>query len=506
LFALNDTIVAIATAPGEAGLAVLRVSGIRAVEIADAVFRGASPLAQAGSHTLHFGRAIARDTAPSPGAASPALEAGAQERWDSGARADSPDDAPAGAQVTTLVAAPPFERTLDEVVAAVFRTPRSFTREDVVELSCHGGRLSAERILDALLAAGGRLARPGEFTLRAFLNGRIDLARAEAVADLIHAETRAAHDLALAQLAGELSSRIDALSERSGDALAEVEARVDFVEDVGGIEVPPHVLAEIQSIERELAALLDGAPFARAVREGVAVPLVGRPNAGKSSLFNALLGEARALVTPVPGTTRDRVSEALELAGVRVTLSDTAGLRDGAELVESAGIGLTHEAIARASAIVWVLDGSRPLEPEDRRLEARFAGKRVVIALNKRDLGSAVGREAAESLARDAIVRVVEVSALTGDGLSGVRSALVELLGGGAGDLGLAVSNPRHAEALSRAGSALARAAECARVGAPGEIVALEIREAIGALGEVTGRNVSADLLERIFSRFCVGK
>src|SRR5207247_1980613 len=254
-------------------------------------------------------------------------------------------EAPGAALPAHAATRPLPDHRLDEVVVALFRAPHSYTREDVVEISCHGGSLPARRVLDALLACGARLARPGEFTLRAFLNGRIDLAQAEAVADVIQAETVAAHELATSQLAGELSRRLAAVSEGLANALAEVEARVDFAEEVGGVEVPPHVSAAIAEAECALASLLEGSQYTRAVREGLRVPIVGRPNVGKSSLFNALLGEERAIVTEVPGTTRDRVSEAIEVAGVRVTLSDTAGLRESTEPVEAIGIGRTHAAL-----------------------------------------------------------------------------------------------------------------------------------------------------------------
>ena len=322
---LDDTIAAIATAPGPAGLAVVRVSGRDAVTVVDAVFRGRATLLGSPTHTLHHGWAIW----PRPSGAAP--------------------------RVAT-------ERRLDEVVAALFRAPRSYTREDVVELSCHGGEQSARRVLAALLAAGARPAAPGEFTLRAFLAGRIDLAQAEAVADLIHAATERAHDLALAQLAGGLSDRLERIAERLIDAVAEVEARVDFAEDVGGVEVPPHVATAIAALERELDTLLESAPFGRALREGARVPVVGRPNVGKSSLFNALLGESRAIVTPLPGTTRDRVSEAIELEGIRVTLSDTAGLRETLDPVEAIGVELAERALETGSVVMWVVDASVGLD------------------------------------------------------------------------------------------------------------------------------------------------
>jgi tRNA modification GTPase len=431
--------------------------------VADRVFRSSAPLAEAAGHTLHHGWVVDREG-----------------------------------------------HRLDEVVAAVFRAPRSYTCEDVVELSCHGGRMSADRVLRALLEAGARLAGPGEFTLRAFLNGRLDLAAAEAVADVIRAETEQAHDLALDQLAGALSRRLGGLADRVTDALAEVEARVDFAEDVGGVEVPEHVAMAIDAVNSELAELLNSSAFARAVREGVNVPLVGRPNVGKSSLFNALLGEERAIVTPEPGTTRDRVSERLEIAGVPVTLSDTAGLRTTANVIEAEGVARAHTALEESRCLIWVLDGSSPLEDEDRAMASRLAGRRVVMAINKRDRPPAWELEAGRRLLEAA--RVVEVSAVSGRGLDSLTGAVAEMLEAPAANAGHAateapaVSNPRHIEALGRARQALTRAREAAVGGLAGELVSMELRECLSAIGEVTGTTVDADLLDRIFSRFCIGK
>ena len=460
---LDDTIAAIATAPGAAGLAVVRVSGPDAVRMADAVFEGGTALARAAGHTLHHGWAVARGE-------------------DTSSR-------------------------LDEVVAGLFRAPRSYTGEDTVEFSCHGGGVPARRVLSALQRAGARLAGPGEFTLRAFLRGRLDLAQAEAVADLVHAETESAGDLALAQLAGALSSRLRALEERITDAAAEVEARVDFAEDVGGIETPPHVREAIAAVSRELALLLEGAPWARAVREGVRVPLVGRPNAGKSSLFNALLGEDRAIVTDEPGTTRDRVSERIELSGVAVTLSDTAGVRTATSPVEALGVERSLAALEGAPLVLWVVDGTERAAPPDPLLSANLEGRTVVIALTKSDLThGATEAEVTHALGGPGR-RVVRVSAITGEGLDELRAALRAALGADrAGGLSGAVANPRHTDALTRSHEALGRAAEAAERGEPGEIVALELRDSLAALGEVTGRNASEELLGRIFARFCIGK
>ncbi len=456
---MNDTIAAVATAPGAAGLAVIRVSGGEAFAVADRVFRGVRPLALAPSHTLHHGWAVD----------------GLGER-------------------------------IDEVVAALFRAPRSYTREDVVELSCHGGRLPADGVLRALLAAGARLAGPGEFSLRAFLSGRIDLAQAEAVADLIAAETRAARTLALSQLAGEWSARLRAISASLLDALAEVEARVDFAEDVGGVEIPPHVAEAVARALTALDHVLRHAGYARAIRDGARVPIVGRPNAGKSSLFNALLGEERALVAAVPGTTRDRVSESVELDGVRVVLSDTAGIRDDAGAVEAMGIARTEALLAESPVALWVVDASAPLEADDARIADLLAGKRAVVALNKVDAGERVGPADVGAFAADAAC--VRVSALERRGIDTLRSALLDALGGDRSReaLGLAASNPRHVEALGRARAALARAAALASAAAPGELMSIELRDAANAVGEVTGETVAEALLDRIFSRFCVGK
>jgi len=474
---LDETIAAIATAPGEAGLAVVRVSGARAIAIADAVFRGRAPLADSASHTLHHGWVFAITP---PGATG--------------------------------------QRRVDEVVVALFRAPHSYTREDVVEISGHGGA-GGPALLDALLGAGARLARPGEFTLRAFLNGRVDLAQAEAVADLVRAESEAARRLALAQLAGGLSRKIEELRTRIEELLAEVEARVDFAEDVGGVEVPAQVVEGIEAARESLDQLLAGAAFGRAVREGVRVPIVGTPNAGKSSLFNLLVGEERAIVSEEPGTTRDRVSEPIELGGLRVVLSDTAGLRDQVAAVEAIGVARTRELLEASPFVMWVIDAARDLDAGDRAIAASLAeaaraattagatatSRRVIVALNKSDLPPRVAAAEVSAELDGTEHRIVSCSAHTGSGLATLRRAIAAYAGGDSAAAG-ALANPRHAEALGRARAALERAAVAARAVEPGEFIALELRESLGAIGEVTGQTVAEDLLEKIFARFCIGK
>jgi tRNA modification GTPase len=361
----------------------------------------------------------------------------------------------------------------------------------MVEITCHGGDWSAPRLLDCLLVAGARAARPGEFTERAFVNGRLDLARAEAVADVIHAESALAHRLAARQVEGALSRGLSNIAEPLRDLLAEIEARVDFADDLGEAALPPSVAAGLTHALESLDALLAGSDLGRRAREGARLALVGRPNVGKSSLFNALLGEARAIVTSEPGTTRDAVSERLELGGIPLRLIDTAGVRASTETVERLGVARTYEEIAQADVVLHVVDASAPWSGEDDAIAARLATPPVVAA-NKADLPRRL--EGAP----------LYVSAHTGEGLPALRAALATAAGA-TGDGGAAlVTNARHIDALRRARAALVLAS--AALHEPGEIVAGELRVALAALGEVTGEAVAPDLLERIFARFCIGK
>ncbi|MEO6461456.1 MAG: tRNA uridine-5-carboxymethylaminomethyl(34) synthesis GTPase MnmE, partial [Candidatus Eisenbacteria bacterium] len=454
LIARPDTIAALATPPGISALAVVRLSGPAAVEIADCVFQGRRTLGDLPARTLAYGRAAD----------------GAGEM-------------------------------LDEVTAVVLRAPASATGEDVVEITCHGGTRSAPRLLAALLAAGARNARAGEFTERAFLSGRIDLAQAEAVADVIHAETDLAHRLAARQIAGGLSRGLSAVAESLRDALAEIEARVDFAEDVGGVIVPAPVAAALTAAEAALDRLLTGADLGRRAREGARVVLAGRPNAGKSSLFNALLGEDRALVTAEPGTTRDALAERLDLEGMPVRLLDTAGLREAIS-IEALGVERARRELATADLVLWVIDGSRPRSAEDRAADLLVAGQPHVIARSKADLPVAA---APTDLAGEAVA----VSAVTGEGLPALRAALARALRDGRPSGAAAealVTNGRHIDALRRAREAIAAARVGAAADTPGELVAGDVRAALDALGEVTGEAAAPDLLERIFARFCIGK
>ena len=460
---MNDTIAAISTPPGRSALAVVRLSGADAIAIADHVFRApAGALADAVPRTLCHGTA-----------------------WDSAGE------------------------VIDELLAVVLRAPASYTGETMVEFSCHGGDWSAPRLLAALLAAGARAAGPGEFTERAFLNGRMDLARAEAVADVIHAESDLAHRLAARQVVGALSTGLSNVAEPLRDLLAEVEARVDFAEDVGEAALPAHIAEGLTRAGNALRELLRGADLGRRARDGARLALVGRPNVGKSSLFNALLGEERALVAAVPGTTRDAVSERIALGGVPVRLIDTAGLRDFAAVpegehapVERMGIARTREELAGADAALLVLDASAPWTDADADAWALAHGKPCVIALNKSDLAARLVLPPSYDATTP-----LKVSAHSGEGVAELRAALATALAPDSGDdpAQALVTNVRHIDALRRAQCAIEEAGRAA-LEAPGEIVAGEIRLALDALGEVTGEAASPDLLARIFARFCIGK
>ncbi len=445
-----DTIAAIATAPGTGAVAIVRVSGPRAVEVADAVFRGSAPLAEAGSHTVHFGRAVTAEG-----------------------------------------------QVVDEVLATLMRAPRSYTTEDVVEFGCHGGSVAARGVLDACLEAGARPARRGEFTERAFLGGRLDLVQAEAVADIVGARTRTGLAAALGQLDGRLSQELAAAREELISYRADVESLVDFeAEDVE----PPDLAAVAARGESALAALerlLEGARLGEAVRDGLSVAIVGRPNVGKSSLMNALLGRDRAIVTEAPGTTRDVIEEVVDLEGVPVRLVDTAGWRETTEPAEAAGVSRSRAAAAGADVVLLVFDLSEGWTSEDTHIAESIERGRAFVVGNKKDLVPGGGPSA---LPED----VMCVSAVRGDGLAALGAQVV-LRGAGSAE-SMSVTNVRHADALRRARRFLAASVELLTEGQSIELAAQEAAGATEALGEITGETTPEDVLRNIFERFCVGK
>lgn len=452
----SGTITAIATPLGEGGLAVIRISGPDAVGVAERIFvpagkRTVRPGA-AATHTVHYGH-IVRDG-----------------------------------------------RRIDEVLLTVLRAPRTFTREDTVEISCHGGVLVTRLVLEAVLAAGARAAGPGEFTLRAFLNGRIDLAQAEAVADLIHARTELALDAANEQLAGTLSHRIQTLRDDLMRTSAHIEAHIDFPDEDISPDTHGTLLGRLDRGDVLIAELLRTAKEGQVLRRGIRAAIIGRPNAGKSSLLNQLLGHDRAIVSPVAGTTRDTVEETADVRGIPVIFIDTAGLRETDDHVEAEGVRRSRAALGKAELVLHVLDASGPLTEDDRSLLAEASGRPRVLVLNKADLPTAL--RLPDGLAG------VATSCSSGDGIEAVKDAIERAVW--SGRLSSVPSqitvNARHADALRRAQGSMQRAAAELRGGSSLELVAIDLRLAADAVGEIVGKTTTDDLLDAIFSQFCLGK
>ncbi len=467
----DDTIAAIATPLGEGGLAIIRLSGPEALAIADRCFAPAGRCVPqpslAPTHTLHFGHIVRQG------------------------------------------------QTVDEVLLAIMRAPRTFTREDVVEISCHGGLVAAKTVLDTVLKCGARLAEPGEFTRRAFLNGRIDLTQAEAVADLIQSRTELALRAANEQLAGKLSQRINSLRDQMLQVLAHVEAHIDFPEEDLAPDTRDELIARLESGVAFMDQLLRTAPEGQLLRRGIRAAIIGRPNAGKSSLLNQLLGHDRAIVSAIPGTTRDTIEETANIRGLPVVFIDTAGLREARDEIEAEGVRRSRQTLHKAEFILHVLDVSEPLTEADENYLAEFAGKKSILVLNKIDLpGSA---EAVASLSNLSPASsplaprpspLCRVSCLTGEGIETLKDAIKDLVWSGEikAEMLEVMINSRHQDALNRGRAATVRTLEALRAGATLELAALDLRIAVNAIGEIVGQTTTEDLLDMIFSQFCIGK
>ena len=389
------------------------------------------------------------------------------------------------------------QRRLDEVLLLLMRRPRSFTGEDVVEIHCHGGVMAVQRVLERVLEQPGvRRALPGEFSQRAVLNGRLDLTRAEAVSELVAARSRRAADLAIAGLDGGIHAQITALRERLLDQLTELEARVDFEEDLPALDGEA-LLLELQAIRQELQQLVRDGERVDALRSGLRVALVGRPNVGKSSLLNRLSRRERAIVTELPGTTRDLLESEIVLEGVPITLLDTAGIRATQDVVEQMGIARSEQALASADLVLLVIDAQQGWTPADRALLERIppAVPRLVVA-NKQDLLRTEAPAEADVL----------LSAISGEGEDQLVEAVLTCCGAGDASAVLLALNERQRDLAARAAEALARSQEVAAQQLPWDFWTIDLREAIRALGEITGEELTEAVLDRVFSRFCIGK
>ena len=449
-FDTDDTIAAIATPRGRGGIGVVRVSGPRALEVAARLLAEASALTP--RHAT-FTRAF--------------------------------DDRGVA---------------IDEVVATSFPAPHSYTGQDVVEISGHGNPVLLDRIVAAAVSAGARLAQPGEFTLRAFLHGRMDLSQAEAVADLVDAVTPVQARAAFDQLEGTLTRAIASADAPLFDLIAKLEANVDFPDEGYHFISPADAAAQARWVASEVADLIARGREGRVIREGAQVVLAGRPNTGKSSLFNALAGADRAIVTDIAGTTRDLVTDIVDIDGLAVTLVDTAGMRQTTDVIESEGVGRAERASRVADCVVIVLDGSQPLQDADRALLASTMGRARVIAVNKNDLPPHEEHDAHAA-------PVVRVSARSHANIDTLRAAIrAALTGTDARRDAPAVTNQRHLALLERAHESIARAADALDEGAPEELALADLQDARHAFDEVVGRRTTDDLLAHIFAKFCVGK
>jgi tRNA modification GTPase len=397
-------------------------------------------------------------------------------------------------------------KVIDEVLLAVLRAPRTFTREDSVEISCHGGLLPAKLVLDTLLTHGARLAEPGEFTKRAFLNGRIDLAQAEAVADLIHSRTELALAAANEQLAGKLSQRINRLRDDLMLTLAHVEAHIDFPDEDISPDTKDQLLQRLETGIAFMDELLRTANEGQLLRRGIRAAIIGRPNAGKSSLLNQLLGRDRAIVSPIAGTTRDTIEEMANLRGLPVIFIDTAGLREARDEIELEGIRRSRTSLASAEFILHVLDASEPLTSADENYLTEFADKKRILVRNKTDLPVKLELPAAFNLQPSTFN--LDVSCVSGQGIEALKDAIKNLIWAGeikAEMLQVAI-NSRHQDALNRARASARLATDALRADATLELVAMDLRIAANAVGEIVGKTTTEDLLDSIFSAFCIGK
>jgi tRNA modification GTPase len=458
-----SVIAALATPAGEGAISVVRMSGNGALDIGDRVFRGTHPLREAAGNTVHHGRIVT----------------------------------PAG-------------ETVDEVLALVFREPHSYTGEDAVEFNCHGGMLVTQAVVEALLDAGARQADPGEFTRRAFMNGRIDLSQAEAVADLIAARSERARIHSLQQLEGKLGHRVGELRGNLIDLCALLELALDFSEEGIDLVRREEVAERILSVELQITSMMGTYEEGRIDREGVLVVLAGSPNVGKSSLFNTLLGEARAIVAPAPGTTRDTIEESLMIDGTLFRLVDTAGLRRPMDPVEAEGIDRTKHQVRYADVVLLVEDLSADVKEEEieEALHGLLGDQHLIVVLNKADLVPLESARSRYAKVASKGATVVATSVKSHEGVQQLKESLVGAVARKRIDSsdGVVVANSRHLEALLSAQRSLELATDGIREGRSNEFIALDVREAAAKLGEITGEVTTEDVLNSIFSRFCIGK
>lgn len=459
---LDDTIAAIATAPGIGGIGIIRVSGPEACDVVNRIFHSKQsvPLGERQTRTIHYGHIVHPKTG----------------------------------------------KTLDEVIVVLMKGPHSYTAEDVVEIQCHGGFVSVREILKVLLSEGVRQAEEGEFTKRAFLNGRIDLTQAEAIIDIIDAKTEQSLEVAVNQLDGTLSKYIRSLRDELIAMIAHLEVTIDYpeedIEEVSAQEVRTRLAPILEKMDTLLATAQRG----KLLRDGVMVSIIGRPNAGKSSLMNALLREDRAIVTNIPGTTRDSIEEFLTIQGIPVRLIDTAGIRETEDIVESMGVEKARQYLDKADVVVLVIDGSKPLELEEQELLQLITNRPSIIFLNKADQAQYVSKE--EIAALGTFTEIVTISAAQGEGMDEMTKVITDLVQGGTVQASheAMLSNVRHITLMEQAKVSLDQSILAIDSGMPIDLIVTDIRAAWELLGDITGESLRESMVDELFKRFCLGK
>lgn len=457
-----DTIAAISTFPGEAGIGIVRISGDEALEIISKIFRPfrKKDIKSVKSHTIHYGHIVDPETG----------------------------------------------EVYDEVLVTVMRKPNTYTREDVVEINCHGGMVVSSKILELVLKHGARLAEPGEFTKRAFLNGRIDLSQAEAVIDIITSKTMLANRYAQKQLVGVLGQKMKDLKNKIMELLSHLLALIDFPEeDVEELE-REEIKRRAKDILNDIEYLIASSESGRIIREGLKTAIIGKPNVGKSSLLNALLKQNRAIVTDIPGTTRDVIEEYMNIKGIPIKLIDTAGIRHTDELVEKIGVEKSKEVLAEADLILFVLDASRDLTKEDYEIFDILSGKNIIFVLNKVDLPKKIDEEELKKLVGNGII--VEVSTVERTGLDKLESEIYNLVFKGkvSATEEEIITNARHREVLINAKKHMESVIEAIEKGYSEDLITIDVNGALNEIGKITGETATEDVINQIFERFCVGK
>lgn len=457
---MEDTIAAVATAYGEGGIGIIRISGEKALSILEEVFEFAGETSQIVNRRMTYGRIVDREN----------------------------------------------EQIIDEVLAIYMKGPKTYTAEDVVEINCHGSMVSLRKTLALVLRKGARLAEPGEFTKRAFLNGRLDLSQAEAVIDIIKAKTDRSFDVAMSQLEGALSLRVTEIRQKLLDLLVDITVNIDYpdedIEELTYDKIEENILLIGEMIEK----LLSTADTGRMIREGIRVAIVGKPNVGKSSLMNSLLRETRAIVTEIPGTTRDTIEEAISIRNIPVYLVDTAGIRETSDEVERLGIERSKAAFNEADFIIFIMDGSSAISDEDREIASYLDGRDSVVLINKNDLERGFTNDDVRALIDDPVI--IETSLINNKGIEEIEDHIEKLVYGGelSQHDSTMVNNVRHIELLQQSRDSLRDAMDMTLAREALDFIEVDVRNAYELLGEITGETVSDDIINEVFARFCLGK